>query len=222
MADPILPGIVRVQAVFQGVSQLPEDRYVNTFAFAVDAALSDAGKNACIDRVEEFYFATFNGGTVAQYMSTHPVHEQTSHFNAYSLEEPPQRTPLTRLFDSGFGLGTSQPLPSEVALCLSYYAGANQPRSRGRIYIGPLGTNAMATASATPSRVAPEFIGTLAAAGAFLIDQPVSTEPVWSIVTLPDSGTAKIARLVTNVWVDNAFDTQHRRGEIATLRTALP
>lgn len=196
---------------------LPEDRYVNTFAFASDAATSDVAQQAAIDRVKDFYYGVHAGGTIGGYMSGRTINEDASEFRAYAMEEPPTRIPYIEVNTEG-ALGTSAPLPSEVAICGSYYAVANQPRKRGRVYIGPLGVAAMAAVETdTPGRVSLDLRNTIVAAMSAL-GEDIIDQPRWCILTLPDAGNVKILRPVTHVWCDNAFDTQRRRGETATSR----
>jgi hypothetical protein len=216
MADPILPGVIRVLAIWQGVSALPEDRYISTFAFSSDAASTTAAQNAAIDKVVAFYDSTNAGGRVGQYMSGQVINEALSEFRAYDLGDPPfERTPLIRP-NTTVVMGSGTGLPSEVAVCLSYYQTRNRPRRRGRIYVGPLNISAVSGVGNTVPRVVPEFQNTLLAAGLAMASP--STSPQFCFVAQQDATTAPIARVPTHMWVDNAFDTQHRRGEKASAR----
>jgi len=110
-------------------------------------------------------------------------------------------------------------LPSEVALVLSFQgvraAGFPQNRRRGRIYIGPC--SASINSNARPSGAA---IGQLATAGATFksnIEAVTGGAHSWSIWS-PTSGEGVH---VDNGWVDNAWDTQRRRGVAVTSRTTF-
>lgn len=130
-------------------------------------------------------------------------------------------------------------LPSEVACVLTLEAvgrdtapvnvpggpagpvGDTHPKARltGRIYLGPLGANAITvTASvARPSNVLQDML--LAAAiqldAAVRLTTPAADLGVWS-------RTNQEIVPVAFVSVDNAFDTQRRRGDSATARRRLP
>jgi len=106
--------------------------------------------------------------------------------------------------------------PREIALCLSYYATQNTKRYRGRLYIphawlrapaGGPGTAADARPTATHIAKALSFAPTVLA--------PVSTLGMrWSVASTVD----KVARKVTNYWVDDEWDVQRRRGYRGTTR----
>jgi hypothetical protein len=122
--------------------------------------------------------------------------------------------------------GTAQALPEEVALCVSYYAGENQKRLRGRVYLGPFGSNANSTGdpAQTPSgsRPAINLIHSIAQAGEALLAAS-ATGASWCLRSGIGAGT-KAAPLVTynvvtNGWVDNEWDAQRRRRIEATART---
>lgn len=106
-------------------------------------------------------------------------------------------------------------LPSEVALVLSFQgsraAGFPQARRRGRIYIGPLFTTVNST-----GRPRQADIDALCLAASDLEDD-IRAIPghVWSIWSTVDQDMVE----VQNGWVDNAFDTQRRRGIEVTART---
>ncbi len=109
-------------------------------------------------------------------------------------------------------VGGSNPLPTEVAACLSYVADRNLPRNRGRIYLGPLGTNALVT-SAGRVLVSPAFRTALRESAARL--QGANGQSIsWHLY----STVANQMKLITGGWVDDAFDTQRRRGTAPTVR----
>lgn len=113
-------------------------------------------------------------------------------------------------------------MPNEVAATLSYHAeytsipehapGARpRARYRGRLFIGPLGQNVVLTDSTTaePSlgsgpRTAFKNAGAALMATGF-----------WGVWSRKDAAV----RVVTGGWIDDAFDTQRRRGNDPLLRT---
>lgn len=151
---------------------------------------------------------TFFGDTVAQ--NGHEI-------KYYDLTQtvPPNYPIGTGTFNLTSNPGTDG-MPSEVALCLSFQGtkspGFPQARRRGRIYFGPI----VSTASAG-GRPTSALITALAGAGdALATALPLNTLPanlaVWS-------ASNNDAVVVTDGWVDNAFDTQRRRGIERTART---
>jgi len=136
----------------------------------------------------------------------------------YDQADPTPQVPL-RISEIGDVTTTSgEGLPDEVALCLSFHANlvSGQPpaRRRGRIYIGPLGANAR-TSGAPNNRPDSAFIGRLAAAATDLVDGANAASVPWVV----HSEAAGDDFFVIAGWVDNAFDTQRRRGVAATSRT---
>jgi hypothetical protein len=215
MADPIIPGGVRAQVVLQGVSGLAEDRFVNTWAFGSQDAGSpaDADLDAIADALQTFYTTNPVGHTNkledfwAGFMDTPAT------INMYRLGETPPRTPI--VYDFAISPGGSNPFPAEVALCLSFFSGRNLPRRRGRIYFGPLAQNG-AEPGPFPEgdrRPAGSLTTCLTGAASRLASASLGLYP-WAVL----SGADGQLRPVTDGWVDNAFDTQRRRGVAASSR----
>jgi len=127
-------------------------------------------------------------------------------------------------------LGTSG-LPEEVALCMSYSAdlssvaergaGGTRPRARrrGRVFIGPL-SQAAAQQDTTTKRTKPATVALSAwtdNAKQFLATALLADGWTWCVF----SPTLWEMFDVTQVWVDDAFDTQRRRGPDAVGRTLV-
>jgi hypothetical protein len=123
-------------------------------------------------------------------------------------------------------------MPTEVALCLSYRAeqvsGESPARRRGRIYLGPLSANVGALVS-NDFRPTTAARGIIAGAAATLEDGIALASGVGSVkwaVYSPtihqQTGDIEAAfNDVVDGWVDDAFDTQRRRGPKATTRTTF-
>lgn len=128
--------------------------------------------------------------------------------------------------------GTGNPLPAEVSLALSFHGDlTNVPetapnptpppatirpaaRKRGRIYIGPL--MAIAGTTGGPNNDLVPTAGAKnvwSAVGTHLLDN-VPSGFVWDII----SKAAEEVTVVTGGYVDDAFDTQRRRGSAPTSR----
>ncbi len=207
MADPILPDIWKVQAVFKDASNLPENQFINNWYFRNDE-IGQPPTNAIKAVLDAFYTGSAaNGFILKAQMASHvlPAFE----YRIYDLGQPPPRTRTTVLaFPYGSSVGAG--LPGEVAVCSSFYAGTNVKRRRGRHYIGPL--SAGSTDGQGSPRPSPELKAAIVdrAKNVALTSQNVT----WVVV----SQVGAMANEVTAGWCDNAFDTQRRRGNQPSAR----
>ena len=132
----------------------------------------------------------------------------------YRMSDPEPRSPV---YESEFGLsttGTTQ-LPTEVSVCVSFQgskvSGLPQSRRRGRIFMGPIAN----TATGTDGRLTNANAILFGDFGQSLLDSSTANSNYDWAVYSPTNGTAVN---VVDGWVDNEFDTQRRRGRIATQR----
>lgn len=191
-------------------SGIPEDRPVNTLHF--DCAVAATGATAILADLPGWFSecAPIYANTVSQ--NGHRV-------KMYDMADPTPRAPIV---DTTFNLTSGPsgaPLPSEVAICLSFQgvrlSGQSQARRRGRIYIGPLDTSTV-DADGRPGGVA---IGAVADMGDLILaDSVASGDYAWAVYSVTDDSLVQ----VLNGWVDNAFDIQRRRGLAPTSRTTFP
>lgn len=96
--------------------------------------------------------------------------------------------------------------PREVACALSYRAGPSTPRSRGRIFLGPI------AGIRTQAPYIDLAVGNAANALGLALANIVTLGAQWSLYSRTVQGFAAI----TNWTVDNAWDTQRSRGLPAT------
>ena len=103
--------------------------------------------------------------------------------------------------------------PGEVAVCLSYATvddpSASTPRRRGRIYIGPL-----AGGQLQGPRPPAGLNNAVLDLGEDLAQIGGGVGVTWMMYSRTDNVTAKIEV----IWVDDAWDTQRRRGLAPTAR----
>lgn len=109
--------------------------------------------------------------------------------------------------------------PPEVSLVASFQgdrlSGVPQARRRGRMYVGPL----RLTHLGNDGRPTPALITQLTAImDDFLTASAAMTATTWGVYSRAGSFITE----VTNGWIDNEFDTQRRRGRLATSRTVYP
>jgi len=100
--------------------------------------------------------------------------------------------------------------PRELALCLSFYAGNNIKRRRGRLYIPAIWGVTTGTPAERPSTTNMNNVAALVPA----LTELGGVDVDWSVW----SGVDKVARAVTNWWVDNEWDVQRKRGLRGTTR----
>jgi hypothetical protein len=105
---------------------------------------------------------------------------------------------------SGSGSGASA--AREVSLCLSYFSERNLPRFRGRLYIGPM-VNALERPTPYVVNSLIALADRLAAIGGPDVD--------WQLYSPTRGAFSKI----TDVWVDDEWDTIRSRGLRATTRS---
>lgn len=210
-----MPVAIRVQAVFQGGSGLPEDRFVNTFHFA-SATNQPYAENAlaCRNAVEGF-FVSPHGGEAAIGAHLSPYVGRAFTVTSYNLlDAPGERLPTTQA--ATLPASTADGLPEEVAICLTLRgAPPVTPRRRGRIYIGPLCDNngiivyANTTTPARPKMTSSASITAALGASFTYLKNVVTADTAWCIrSTTPTENFVPIV----DGYVDNAFDTQRRRG----------
>lgn len=197
-----------VQATLWPTSNLVADASTNTFS--IEAA-NVAGLTLAVDQIVLFFqgIQSFFPNTVRQ--SDHSI-------KCYNRADVKPRAPVLTRTWSFLGAPTGTPLPSEVCLCCSFQAaplsGTPQSRRRGRVYVGPLKEVALGT-DGRPS--AGLITGLVSSAAGLLAASDAATQWLWVV----HSSFVAIDVPVTNGWVDNEFDTQRRRGRVATSRTTF-
>ena len=199
-----------VQVTLNHDSALPEDVTVNTWSIFTATPKDPVGMASAFAAIKGFY------GAIASYLSANLSGLGT--IKAYDRADLTPRIPW--LTDAvSFTPGTAAVLPEEVAFCVSFQAaaasGSPQARRRGRIYVGPLGANAGGNGSAANRPVAAFMTAVANAADSVLEASKAASAWNWNVYSEADG----LGRPVNNGWVDNAFDTQRRRGLAPTTRT---
>lgn len=128
---------------------------------------------------------------------------------AYDVSKPKPNYPVFEKTTNPGTFGINN-YPREVALCLSFYAGNNVKRRRGRLYLPAIwgivtGGLTERPATTVQQKVA-DLVPILTALGGVDVD--------WSVWSKVDGQ----ARAVTNWWVDNEWDIQRMRGLRGTSR----
>ena len=211
--------------VFRSKTGDPKDTYVNNFIFRNDAIASnpDSVATGIRSHLEEFYSTPAPAipgqpavQSIAHWMAG-PLFEPTVEVKVYDLGQPKgQRFPLDRSFTITWN--NERPMPPECALVLSTVANMNRPRHRGRIFIGPLRSGA-GDANNGRFTALPTVMNTILGAAERLRQKSSAlTNPTNAVTWVVASEADRTTREITGFWVDNAFDTQRRRGFAATER----
>jgi len=187
--------LYRVQTAIERGNDLTIDDVVNTFYLQDLGPTSDPGNLAQ------------DAATLMGTFRPYPLGVTRCTAKIYDMGQPEPRSPLAT--KTAVPLVHQNPsAPSEVALCLSFYATVNQPRKRGRLFIGPWAIPSMNPRPANdPIMLALKTLAEgLANLGGVDVD--------W----MQYSPTNNLANKVTNWWVDNEWDTIRSRGLRGTSR----
>lgn len=138
-----------------------------------------------------------------------PVADKPFTIKVYDAMKAPPNFPLATAVQSGTPVASS--MPREIALCLSYYTTYNRPRYRGRLYLP--GWWFTSVPQVRPTQAITDQ--------ALLFPSQVLTKAMpaqtnW-VVYSPREGKAQGG--VTDIWVDNEWDTQRSRGLKADARS---
>lgn len=234
-------GVFVIMVQMQSLTGADEDDVLNVWTFdseTTDPSAVDA--LVIFDRLETFY-TTVEAGvgnrSVGSFISNEISRVADScQMRAYFTTDLDGSTPLgspvaVRTWElAQAAAGTA--LPGEVAVVLSFHASlinipetAPNPlpppapaiirpaaRRRGRLYFGPLSTDALTTTANQPSRVSSNCQEVLALRADAL--EAASDDIEWSVWSKIDAAS----RPVTGGHIDNAFDTQRRRGVASNFR----
>jgi hypothetical protein len=191
---------IRAQIITKKATDLPIHHIVNTLYFD-DFNLP--GNESNFQSIADDLRTLFNGRT----SSSVDYGTEVKLYNMADAEPRPVKA-LAPWVAHGQG-AASQPGVREVALCLSYFSERNLPRFRGRIYIGPF---ANSTQNERPSAASIAGLRTLATGIAGIGGPDVD----WQLYSPTRLAYSKI----TNVWVDDEWDTIRSRGLKALSRSA--
>lgn len=210
--------VIRALVSFDHDSGLAQDRVTNTFHFNGTA---DSVTGALIvDDLISFY----GGANVTASLLTRYGGQLagTATIKLYDLADSIPRVPFYQeTINPLWTPSASVQAPAEVSVCASFQAtpgsGLDQKNRRGRIYLGPLiwTTSVYDVSTGTP-RVASTFRTDIITAMTRLAQLGDDVNHASWVVYSKVLGTTA---LVTQGWVDNAFDTVRSRGEQATART---
>jgi len=219
MADPRYIA----QVVLDRDGALPEDRIINVMHFEGD----DQAPTPDRERWDELA-PGLASRLVTFYQSRGPIMAATlagtGTIKLYDFSDPKPRIPR---FEQSFTfVPATTAFPGEVALVISFEGasepGVNMRRRRGRIYLGPLATGAASgTYTADVRPLASRMNETVSSFVTMATGSNGAARlAIFSPTTLSGGGSVDQAWTdAVAVWVDDAFDTQRRRGARATTRS---
>lgn len=207
--------IYRFQLTMPMDTALPADAITNTWYFSNPAAPVITDYDNVRDMLKDFYThaPSAGGSALTTYLSdslASPVSVK-----AYNLSDSAPRAPRYTSTFTWAPAGASQ-IPAENAIVLSYQAaqtsGVPQSRRRGRVYLGTWATSALNVGNGRVNATVQLQI----ARAAHDLRAAALASATWEWVQW--SPTTQEATTVDNGWVDDAWDTQRRRGVKATNR----
>lgn len=201
---------VQVQISIPYFTGIPSDVSVNVWNFTAPDAEDAAGE---VGQFISVFYTAISG-------LLSPVLDLTNmSAKLYNRADPEPRTPFidftADLGDDNLG---NVGLPEEVSSCLSFHgvyaSGSPKARRRGRIYLPPLSNDATNVGAGGRTVLATGFITAILNA----------YESAWAELTTAGtshsvwSPTDETSYPVVEAWMDDALDTQRRRGSVATYR----
>lgn len=208
-----------VQLRLHHASGLGQDDVVNTWAFVGAGLANETNATAAALRLQDFYEGVHTPSTTPV-LSYYPADSfnGSGTIKVYDITQPEPRVPIIELPITLTEFGTSDALPEEVALCLSFQAvpnpGQAQARRRGRVYLGPFGTAALGNEGTNDRPVPNSALREAVQYAAADLLAASDAEMSWAVW----SRAAGALYAVDNGWIDNAWDTQRRRGLDPTSR----
>lgn len=215
--------VARVQATFQGRSNDPKDQFVNGLYFDLGADGVAASAEQLANTVHAFYNVAATPSTlaIADYLSAFISNTVT--YKIYDMADPEPRVPIIeqRTLDNPNPTPADN-LPEEVAICISFRGELpNTARRRGRIYVGPLNINALNQSLSIDQATRPNAtcLNAFRDTANGLMEEIATLGWQWVIrSTVPSTNYVPVVA----GWVNNAFDTQRRRGVVPTSRVIWP
>lgn len=215
--------VARVQVVIPYSSGVPSDVITNTWHFESldDEDITSAKLASLFSRLATFYSTVYTN-TAVKAMAGY-LQPANTVMKAYNLADPKPRTAVREsVVPLSVGTQQNDTTPSEASIVLSfhtaYQSGISKASQRGRIYLGGLTTFQFdAGTIARSSQVKTATREAITGAANSLAANVLTDKWGWTIWS--DKLQQKFA--VAGGWVDNAIDTQRRRGQPATSRSTF-
>lgn len=212
----------RAQVRLERVNQIPADDIINVTHWLNDDTVDTAAAAPELaSRLIAFY-------QVIDSFLTDDIFSGAGDVKVYDLADPEPRIPV---YEEAFvivpTLGVS--FPGEVALVVSFQApplsGVSQARRRGRVYLGPFTSD---ISQSLNGDIRPTAADITVIGNAFVVMAQNASAGAMQLAIFSPTSFAVTGVLATSivqateVWIDNAFDTQRRRGAQPDARTTFP
>lgn len=228
--------VILARLTLAAASGIPADAVVSSFVFENGAGTtwSPTDLNNIQSMLGEFYNVAPPSASVAiatminSSVSRLPNSSKVTYYDLSANSTPGLGAPLDeKPFTLGPANAAAKNWPNEVAVALSYHAtyasipehapGGSRPKARyrGRIFFGPVNETAGGL-EVTTNRIfvhsdARLMLGSSA-------NRMMLAGSTWNMHWAVWSRTDALARRIVGGWVDDAFDTQRRRGQEAVTR----
>lgn len=222
----------RVTITLPVKSGIPRDAVQMDLHYTRPATVTDTDYDNARDHIKDFFNTIASGGGsslgsfLGDELSSAALAAELRFYDVPTGGGALGSPVATRFFT--FAGGASTTMPEEVAVCLSWrtdygaaveFGPGTRPRARlrNRMFLGPMAVASKVQDGVTKRvSVAPAVAqAALASAIEFLYTDMFADEWLWRVV----SPTANLDHPVTFVEMDDAFDTQRRRGPRPTVRT---
>lgn len=212
---------IRAQWSFESASGIPQDESMNVWHFNIPGGWDtdvESDVNAALNTFYSSISAIYSENTITG----------DYELKIYDLIDAPPRVPKSITTGTITDLDDGDALPTECSIVMSFEgspeSGLTQRRRRGRVYLGPLSNGVASTALGLVTVGGPTLTLIQDAAQELIVATGLDLDwvvfspttagaPPWDLTTVESATT-----FVASGWIDNAFDTQRRRGTIATTR----
>lgn len=209
--------IFLAQTTFPTTDGVAENYVSNTMHWSVD---DDADLPFVVDAIQTLYNTPVGvaGKKIASYLAGSLSRQPNVVLTRlYDLSDPKPRAPhYAEFWTLAANDASASDLPTEVALCVSWKGNptdlAKQDNARNRMYLGPFIPDA---SGGRPARPISPFYATVQLAFQRLFDNNATPAAFYWVAY---STKHDEAYDIASGWVDDAWDTQRRRGVQASFR----
>lgn len=211
--------IYRAQFTIPYFTNLPTDVVVNDWHFSFIIGNPDTSDYEDLrDDLIAFYNAVYSGALGGDAMAPW-MRPADASLKIYNINDPTPRAPRwegpAALADNRV---SASGIPLESAICCSFQgdqvSGAPQARRRGRVFLGGWGSATEPGDATTFPGPDVALIASINTAAETLVGSAFADGWQWVVYSRVNNTGAPI----TNGWVDDAWDTQRRRGNAPTSR----
>lgn len=226
MSEAALTQLVRCEVRWKRTTGVASDDQLNTF-FVSTSSIALGGVNDGAQGAAATMRNYLDGTLPDALFTPTPIAEVTT----FNMLDPEPRVPIEVITMNAGALSSSQPLPEEVSMVVSYQAvpisGQSMRQRRGRMYLPTFSVDQLDADTST--KWSSSTVGAFATMMESIRDDLEAADlhlVVFSRVAAAAAGGTLLnqakagATIVNNGWVDNEPDTQRRRGRPGGTKTA--